>query len=523
MITRVSSVSPRFARSISVSVPFPSPPSTLVSRVTASSVTVWMTADCSLHVMGQPPIHPAFRCSPRATIAPIGRHRCGDRRSALDLFVKVTHSSRSSRSGETGAAAARPSSIARCRLLSEARHRKIRRKLGQYLPARATWRHRLVVVARYHELREVLHSSDDRCAHRAPLCADPAVRGVLDVAARKTRGRPRRDQRRADSKTRIRRVCVSACLVSDLAKLCGRQATSSARNDSPLPRNPIAEPLGHRRAEIGERRARDRWRRRRAPAGRPRGAARSREHGPSSGVVGSLPWSAVMNKRSSGFRARHMAGSAASNSASAPAKPAVSFRWPYSWSKSTKFANRNPLADALRSHDLHERDPLGVARRVRRARCERPANRSSTLPTPGPRDAGRCERVEQRLARRLRSKNRAGSRCGETMGTRPRTAARSRATRRAAARASPARSRTRAYSSASGTTSSCAAIWNTESADVYTIHAPVLTCSSPNRAIDVGSRSYDVADHAAPGARERTRRCTSAESRPGTSEMAFAR
>jgi len=37
-----------------------------------------------------------------------------------------------------------------------------------------------------------------------------------------------------------------------------------------------------------------------------------------------------------------------------------------------------------------------------------------------------------------------------------------------------------AYSSGSGTTCSCAAICNTESADVYRISAPVATCSAPS-------------------------------------------
>ncbi len=36
-----------------------------------------------------------------------------------------------------------------------------------------------------------------------------------------------------------------------------------------------------------------------------------------------------------------------------------------------------------------------------------------------------------------------------------------------------------AYNSSSGTTSVCAAIWNTLSADVYTITLPLAQCSSP--------------------------------------------
>src|SRR5437667_85716 len=39
------------------------------------------------------------------------------------------------------------------------------------------------------------------------------------------------------------------------------------------------------------------------------------------------------------------------------------------------------------------------------------------------------------------------------------------------------------YSSSSGTVSSCAAIWKTESAEVYTIHFPVRWCSLPSSAM----------------------------------------
>ena len=39
------------------------------------------------------------------------------------------------------------------------------------------------------------------------------------------------------------------------------------------------------------------------------------------------------------------------------------------------------------------------------------------------------------------------------------------------------------YNSSIGITSSWAAIWNTESAEVYTIGLPVLMCSDPRRSI----------------------------------------
>ena len=89
------------------------------------------------------------------------------------------------------------------------------------------------------------------------------------------------------------------------------------------------------------------------------------------------------------------------------------------------------------------------------------------LPDPVRGDAGRRERVEQRLVRRLRSRSRGGSPFART---RPASPTNGRAiTRETSCGATSSRARDlarRDTARRAGSTSSCAAIWKTESADV---------------------------------------------------------
>ncbi len=94
--------------------------------------------------------------------------------------------------------------------------------------------------------------------------------------------------------------------------------------------------------------------------------------------------------------------------------------------------------------------------------------------------------------------------CARTRPARRRTAARSPARRHARRRAAAAPSGRPRTAPRAAPSSSWAAIWNTLSADVYTIHAPVRWCSSPRRwMISVPEAATLPITAAAGGRRER--------------------
>ena len=247
----------------------------------------------------------------------------------------------------------------------------------------------------------------------------------------------------------------------------GRAASSPGdappRKLSPRGERRDAEPVGDRLAEIAERGAR-----RRARAGRtagPKASSGTRSRVWSvPGVVGSLPWSAVMNATSSGAQRRFQLGQPRVQLDERAREPggvvAVAV-------DHVEVDQVDEQQAAVQRGERLQRQAQAVAvalavERLRSGRARRRCPRSCRRRPPSS-PAPRSDRAAS--ARAARARSRAGCRCAETRPAAPtngRAMTRPMWWRSAIARAA---SQIR-YSSGSGTISSCAAICSTESADV---------------------------------------------------------
>ena len=279
--------------------------------------------------------------------------------------------------------------------------------------------------------------SRDGRAHRDALgTRSRRVRRVLNVAAFHHRS-VRREQRRADAEARIRRVrplhrglrvgpkgppgVAATARAADPHRRAQCPRSSAGRNDVPFPRNADVQPLRHRRAQIRERLTLAQWN------GMHRLAEREQRHvlprviGRAGrrivAVVGRDEEQVVLAERGSGSpagRRRTRAAPARTPPGRSGARTAC--RNLPGWRTATHPAPRGAIPGWPGSP---RRCPLVCA-----SSSERPANRSSTLPTParGTPAAARC--VEQRLLRRGEANSRAGSSCARTPRRGRRTAAR---------------------------------------------------------------------------------------------------
>ena len=292
----------------------------------------------------------------------------------------------------------------------DAQHWKRRRELHQHLPADPAGRRGDIRLRDDHERFELPQPSRDCRTNRDALGAQPAGYDAFSTLHPSTTIPFDASSAAPTRNPEYGRVRVLHRRLGPLRSSPPRLRDGSPAVDGPLnARAPAAggttcpapephvQPFRHRRAQIRERRPH-----RRpppdAPARRARAAARTPARDRVELVVGSLPWSAVMKSRSSSRSAARIAGRASSNSRSARSNPAVSFRCPYSVSKSTRLAKSNPPCSPA-SHSRIASIPSAFFA-VCRARRARPANRSSTLPTPARGIPARREVVEQRLVRR---------------------------------------------------------------------------------------------------------------------------
>src|SRR6266508_421550 len=202
-----------------------------------------------------------------------------------------------------------------------AAHQQIRRKFAHRLPARPARGRRLLRLTGNRNLLERRKSLRDSGGNRNPLCAQClTVCGVLDVTAGDDLSAGSQ-HRRPNAKARVWSVCIlhrgegGVPQPAAFNPLVGHRAVSSERNDWPAPRyeTPSQCPTVAPRSEkVG-----------RTPRSTGTTAGPSARRGTRSrawsvdGVVGSLPWSAVMKSRSSSLSGEISEGKARSNSLSA--------------------------------------------------------------------------------------------------------------------------------------------------------------------------------------------------------------